>query len=333
MDDQGLPGGPIEDLETLAGGTQNALVGFTRAGQQYVLRRGPRHLRPASNEVIRREMRVLAALSGTDVPHPRFVAGCPDETVMKGASFYLMERVDGFNATTTLPELHAGDPAILHEMGLQVADAAAKLGNVDHEAVGLSGFGQPDGFLERQVPRWLAELDSYRALGGYSGPQIPALNGVAEWLGANRPSSWQAGIMHGDYHLANVLFTPDGPALAAVVDWEMCTIGDPLLDLGWMLATWPTGEQTAASLVTGLLGTVDGFPTPGELVARYAEHSSRDLSAIDWYTVMACFKLGIVLEGTHARACAGKADTATGELLHSITLGLFDRAESVIETA
>lgn len=330
MDGQGLPPGPIENVEQLPGGTQNALVGFTRGGERYVLRRGPRHLRKSSNEVIRREMRVLEALSGTDVPHPRFIAGCPDESVMKGATFYLMEWVDGYNATVGLPAAQTDDPTFLHEMGLQVAESIAKLGAVAYDEVGLDDFGQPDGFLERQIPRWRAELDSYRELDGYPGPEIPALDKVADWLDDHRPDSFQPGIMHGDYHLANVLFHPTEPRLAAIVDWEMCTVGDPLLDLGWLLATWPTGEQPTASLVSGQLGALDGLPTPAELIERYTEHSERDSTAVDWYTVLACFKLGIVLEGTHARACAGKADPATGDLLHSITLGLFARAEAIV---
>jgi len=336
MDERGLPPGPIEHVEALGGGTQNVLLRFTRGGESYVLRRGPKHLRKASNEVMRREQRVLAALAVSDVPHPRFVAGCTDETLMNGAVFYLMEPIDGFNATVGLPPLHAGDPEIRHEMGLQTADAAARLGAVDHVAVGLADFGKPEGFLERQVPRWQGELESYGQIEGYPGPEIPGLDEVAAWLDANRPTTWQPGIMHGDYHLANVMFAPDGPRLAAIVDWEMCTIGDPLLDLGWLLATWPQplGDDDAmASVVTGAIGGSTGLPTRDELVARYAERSTRDVSAITWYTVLACFKLGIVLEGTHARACGGKAPKPTGDLLHAITLGLFARARSLIGVA
>jgi aminoglycoside phosphotransferase (APT) family kinase protein len=334
MDEQGLPSGPIEDVEALGGGTQNVLLRLRRGGADYVLRRGPRHLRKASNDVMCREMRVLAAIADTDVPHPRFIAGCTDPDVMGGAVFYLMTPVDGFNPTVSLPALHAGSAEVRHEMGLQVADAIARLGAVDHVAVGLADFGKPDGFLERQVPRWQSELASYSQMDGYPGASIPGVDDVAGWLDANRPASWQPGIMHGDYHLANVLFAPESPRLAAIVDWEMCTIGDPLLDLGWLLATWPeaTGPDDAmASVVTGAIGGASGLPTRAELVAYYAERSARDLSAIAWYTVLACFKLGIVLEGTHARACAGKAPKATGDLLHAITLGLFARAHTLIQ--
>jgi aminoglycoside phosphotransferase (APT) family kinase protein len=220
-------------------------------------------------------------------------------------------------------------------MGLNVAEAAARLGGVDHEAVGLADFGRPN-FLERQVERWMGELDSYGELDGYPGPDIPGVDRVAAWLDENRPRDWRPGVMHGDYHLSNVMISPTGPEVAAVVDWEMCTIGDPLLDLGNLLGTWPIGPdpgaespETAATFV-GVGGGIAGLPTPGELVARYAAHTDRDTAAVHWYTAMACFKLGIVLEGTHARACAGKAPKPTGDLLHATTLGLFARAHTVI---
>jgi aminoglycoside phosphotransferase (APT) family kinase protein len=337
MDGEGLPSGPIEAVAPLGGGTQNLLIRFERGGERYVVRRGPKHLRKASNEVMRREMRVLAALRDSDVPHPRFIAGCPDEAVMNGAVFYLMEPIDGFNATVGLPELHAGSPAVQHEMGLNTADAVARLAAVDHEAVGLADFGKPDGFLERQVPRWQSELESYSQIEGYPGPEIPGVDDVAAWLDEHRPASFRPGIMHGDYHLSNVMFAPDGPRLAAIVDWEMCTIGDPLLDLGWLLATWPepsaASETLAAGLVAGALAQQQHLPTREELVAHYAERSDRDVGAITWYAVLACYKLGIVLEGTHARACGGKAPKATGDMLHAVTLGLFARASAFIAQA
>ncbi|GAB2829661.1 phosphotransferase family protein [Actinocorallia aurea] len=326
MDEEGLAPGPIEDLKELGGGTQNILLRFRRGGTTYVLRRGPRHLRPRTNDVLRREARVLTALDGTDVPAPRIIAVCGDENVMGGAVFYLMTPVDGFNATTYLPDLHAGDAAIRHRMGIEAVAALAKLGAVDHEAVGLDGYGSPEGFLERQVPRWMSELEGYGKLDGYPGPEIPGLERVASWLEDHRPSRWRPGIMHGDYHLANLMFSPTGPEVAAIVDWEMSTIGDPLLDLGWLLATWPVGDAVS---IAGPLGAAGGLATRDELIAAYAERSTRALDAVDWYEVLACFKLGIVLEGTHARACAGKAPKETGDLLHSMTLGLFERARAI----
>jgi aminoglycoside phosphotransferase (APT) family kinase protein len=332
---EGLPGAGFERVDTLAGGTQNVLLRFERGGRAYVLRRGPPHLRPKSNDALRREAQVLRALAGTDVPHPGFIAGCMDESVMNGAVFYLMEPVDGFNPSVTLPALHASDARIRHAMGLRMADAIARLAAVDHVAVGLGSVGQPERFLERQVGRWISELESYSRFEGYPGPEIPGVEEVARWLDANRPPQSRAGIIHGDYHLANVMFSYTGPELAAIVDWEMCTIGDPLLDLGWLLATWPNqdGGGPSPGAVGAGLAAAGGLPTTRELVATYAERSDRDLSAIDWYAVLACFKLGIVLEGTNARAYAGKAPRAVGDMLHATTLGLFTRAQALIAGA
>lgn len=321
MDAQGLPPGPIDAVEVLGGGTQNVLVRFERGGEAYVLRRPPRHPRANSNETMRREARVLRALAGTDVPHPAFVAACPGTDVL-GVAFYLMRPVAGFNPAQGLPEPHRSDPAMRHAMGLALVDGIAALGRVDWRGVGLDGLGRPEGWLERQVARWRAQLASYTALEGYPGPDIPGVERVAAWLERHRPSRWTPGILHGDYHLANVLVSPTGPELAAIVDWELSTIGDPLLDLGWLLATWPADDAPGAAAI----GRVDGLPAPAELVARYAARSPRDLGDVEWYAVLACYKLGIILEGTHARACAGRADPATGDLLHATTVGLFERA-------
>ena len=323
MNDQTLPPGEIGVVDKLLGGTQNILLRFERGGRHYVLRRPPIHKRANSDETMRREARVLGALKGTNVPHPELIAACGDETLL-GAAFYLMEPVDGFNATAGLPELHEGDPDVRRGMGFAMADGIAALGSVDYLAVGLEGFGRPEGFLERQVPRWQHQLESYSEMEGYPGPEIPGVERIATWLEANRPQNFRPGILHGDYHIANVMFSFDGPELAAIVDWELATVGDPLLDLGALVASWPDAEgKTPLGNTIGQLG---GLPSAEELVARYGERSPRNIDAIDWYVVLACYRLGIILEGTHARACAGRADRATGDLLHSATVGLFERA-------
>ena len=330
MSERGLGDGPLDEISAVTGGTQNVMLRFNRSGRKYVLRRGPRHLRPRSNSVILRETRVLAALAGSDVPHPHLIATCDDTGVLGDAVFYLMEPIDGFNAGEGLPPLHAGDPGVRFQMGLSMADALAKLGAVDHVAVGLADFGKPEGFLERQVPRWLSELESYQQFDNYPGPQIPGVEQVSAWLEQHRPSNWMPGIMHGDYHAANVMFSRTGPEVVAIVDWEMCTIGDPLLDLGWLLATWR--QQDGSSVFSHALGGQDGLARTDDLLQRYAANTVRDLSHITWYTVLACFKLGIVIEGTLARACAGKAEKEVGDQLHAATVHLFQRALGLIET-
>lgn len=323
MDRQGLGKGPLEDAAMLGGGTQNILLRFTRDGRTYVLRRPPPYLRKNSNETMRREARMLAAIADTDVPHPRLIAACPEEDVI-GASFYLMEPIDGFNPTVGLPPLHASDPAIRRRMGFSLVEGIAKLGAVDYEKVGLGDFGKVDNYLERQVARWQAQLESYREFPSWPGSEgIPGVARVAKWLETNRPEKLIPGIIHGDYHLANVMYRHDGPELAAIVDWELTTIGDPLLDLGWLLATWP--QEGAAAGAVGVQPW-DGFPTADELIEHYRPLTARDMSHIEWYGVLACYKLGIILEGTHARACEGKAPKETGDKLHASTIGLFERA-------
>jgi aminoglycoside phosphotransferase (APT) family kinase protein len=329
MSQQGLGEGPITDVAEITGGTQNIMLRFSRSGRDYVFRRGPRHLRPVSNTVILRETRVLRALADTGVPHAPLIAVCEDTSVLGDAVFYLMDPVDGFNAGAELPPLHASDAAVRHGMGLSMADAAAQLGAVDHAAVGLSDFGKPDGFLERQVPRWLSELESYSKFENYPGPDIGDVDAVAGWLREHQPSSFKPGIMHGDYHAANVMFSRTGPDVVAIVDWEMSTIGDPLQDLGWMLATWyRPGSQP---VLPNQLMVAGGLATPDELIERYAGNTDRDVSRIDWYAVLACFKLGIILEGSYARAAAGLAPKEIGDVLHTATVRLFERALAIME--
>jgi len=331
MSARGLGEGPLQDVAEITGGTQNIMLRFTRSGREYVFRRGPRHLRPVSNSVILRETRVLRALAGTDVPHAALIAVCEDPSVLGDAVFYLMEPVSGFNAGAGLPDLHASDAGVRHGMGLSMADAAARLGAVDHVAVGLADFGKPEGFLDRQVPRWLSELESYAKFDNYPGPDIGDVDAVARWLRERQPRTFAPGIMHGDYHAANVMFSRTGPEVVAIVDWEMCTIGDPLLDLGWMLATWY--RPGLEPVLPNELMTAGGLATPAELVERYAQNTSRDLSDIDWYTVLACFKLGIILEGTNARAAAGLAPRDVGDILHTATVRLFERAHQIMDGA
>lgn len=326
MDARDLGGGPIEHPRLLPGGTQNILLRFARAGREYVLRRPPKHLRANSNETMRREARVLAALAGTDVRHPALIAASPEEDVI-GAAFYLMAPIDGFLPRDEMPDLHAGDRAIRHQMGLEMADAIAALGKVDYRAKGLENLGKIDGYLERQVPRWRAQLESYAEHAGWPGPAgLPGVDRIGAWLEANRPQDFRPGLIHGDFHFGNVLFRRDGPELAAIVDWELTTLGDPLVDLGGLLSGWPPDGAD-----TGPVKPWPGFPTRQEIIDRYAEQSGRDVSSVDWFEVLACYKIGCILEGTYARACAGKAPKVTGDYLHNNTLGLFARALAKID--
>jgi len=322
MDSRGLGSGPIEDVTLLAGGTQNLITRFQRLDRQYVLRRPSLNPRPEANKTMMREAQVLAALAGSGVPHPTLVATCSDESVL-GACFYLMEPISGFNAVNGMPEPHRSDPAMRRRMGFSLVDGAAALARLDYLAVGLEGFGRPENFLERQVLRWQEQLSSYARQEGWPGPRsLDGVGPLSEYLSTHIPSGYQPGILHGDYQLANVMYRYDSPQLAAIVDWELSTIGDPLLDLAWIIATW---RGYAPELPILQVEPWDGFPLVDELIAHYADQSDRDLSGFNWYVVLACFKLGIILEGTHARACAGKAPRETGDQLHAAAVALMQR--------
>lgn len=332
MDTYNLESGALSDFVPLTGGTQNLLLRFNRGERQFVLRRPPLHTNANASVTIQREARILGSLATTNVPHSRLIAYCDDETIL-GAKFYLMEPVDGYTAIGDLPATVAGNSVYCHQMGLSMVDAAASLGDVDYEAIGLADFGNSKGFLERQASRWGKQFDSYNSYEGWSG-EVLALNVqvIANWLSENCPKSFTPGIVHGDYHLGNVMFCHDKPELAAIIDWELSTIGDPLIDLGWLITTWPNPEGKA--IVSQLEASPwKSFATVEELIDRYGQRSNRDLSQLNWYIVLACYKLGIILEGTHARACAGKAPTKVGNALHQGTLSLMDKALGWMQTS
>lgn len=326
MDTKGLERGPIETPTRLTGGTQNLLLRFRRGSREFVLRRPSWELRDIGGKTIAREARLLKALAGSQVPHPGLIADCCDQEVL-GASFYLMEPVHGFNPNSAagLPAPHAEQPALRRRMGLAMVDALLRLGEIDYHAVGLADFGRPEGFHQRQVSRWLAQLDSVKDYPGWPGAKgLPGLDRLADWLTRHCPQQFQAGLQHGDFHLSNVMFRPDSGELAAVVDWELATLGDPLLDLAWLVVTWPDAEGRGAGTIE--VHPWDGFCSSDELVAHYRAGSSRSLADFTWYLVLAGFKLGIFLEVSHARACAGKASSVTGEKHHASALRLFAAA-------
>lgn len=324
MDGQGLEPGPVDDAVLLTGGTQNILVQFRKGGRDFVLRRPALRPRPKANETIIRESLILRALAGSDVPHPGLIAACDSDAVL-GASFYLMEPVDGFTVLSGLPEPHESDHAMRYRMGLSLVEGAAALHALDPAAVGLAGLGNPSGFLERQPGRWMSQYDGYAQFDGWTGPgALPHVAEVADWLGRTTPETSVPGILHGDYQLGNVMYRHDSGDLAAIVDWELATHGDPLIDLGWVIATWPGagGPDLPRQRVSPWVG----FPTAAELIAHYAARSPRDLGRIDWYVTLACLKLAVILEGTHARASAGLAPKATGDFLHATATALMGRA-------
>lgn len=274
-------------------GLANALYLLRRGDHRWVLRRPPAVKNDPSASDTRREWRILCALEGTDVPHPAPRLFCEDPRVI-GSTFMIMDLVDGFTPGFELPPPFDGDPGLRQGLAMAYVDGCAALSKVDWASRDLEGLGKPDGFLERQVSRWTAQLDRYRTR------PLPEFDFVAAWLDANRPRMSSAAIMHGDYSPFNVMVAPDPPArLAAIVDWDTGTIGDPLLDIGHLLARWTEpGEEPVIGVQAG---GVEGYPTRAEMAARYAERTGRDLSALAYYEALALFKLAVILEGGYAR--------------------------------
>jgi aminoglycoside phosphotransferase (APT) family kinase protein len=274
-------------------GIANALYVLRRGDHRWVLRRPPAVKNDPSASDTVREWRILNALEGTPVPHPAPRLLCEAVEVL-GAPFMIMDIVDGFTPGFELPQPFADDHALRWDLGMAYVDGCAELAKVDWRSRGLEGLGKPDGFLERQVPRWMAQLDRYRTR------DLPELAFVTAWLEQNRPSASAPGIIHGDYSPFNVMVAPAPPArLAAIVDWDTGTIGDPLLDIGHLLARWT--EPGEEPLIGVQAGGVDGYPSRQEMAARYADVSGRDTSSLTDYEVLALFKLAVILEGRYAR--------------------------------
>jgi aminoglycoside phosphotransferase (APT) family kinase protein len=313
-------GARVSDVAPLTGGSQNIVLRLRVDGRPMVLRRPPAHPRPTSDKTMLREIAVLTTLAGSSVPHPEFIAGCADLDVL-GVVFYLMEEVDGFNPGNEMARPYVDDPVLRHDVGLAYAASLARLGRASWEGTPLAEIRRPGSFLGRQVPQFLGLLESHRHE-AYDPASLPSVTVLARWLDENRPPDGEPGIMHGDAHLNNVLLRRERPEVAALIDWEMCTIGDPLLDLGWMLVCWPAEPNTIDA--GSELAALGGLATRGELLQAYRDAGGRVTSQLDWYVALACFKLGIVIEGTWSRYLAGQASRDAGERLHASATSLIE---------
>jgi aminoglycoside phosphotransferase (APT) family kinase protein len=326
MDARKLPGSGLAlEARFITGGASNELLEIRRGDVRLALRRPPRKVPKGRNQTMLREFRVLAALKDTDVPHTRVLAACDDPDVL-GASFYLMEFVDGWSCMSSDGWPAPFDTDLEARAGLahELVDGIAKLACVDWKACGLEAFGRPDGFHERQVDRWLAHLAACKFR------DLPGLDDAAAWLRRYRPRAYRPGIIHGDYQFANVMFRHGAPArLAAIVDWEMATIGDPLLDLAWVILGWPNPDEDRTNA-----GYVDysGMPGRDDLLERYAARSGLPIDEMDYYVVLGRFKLAIVLEAGYARFVAGGADNPKMAMFGDVVLDLARKAGELART-
>ena len=325
MDDHGLPGKgePIEH-RFLSGGTQNEIYEIRRGDELCVIRIPPTAAPADRDRGILREWRIIEALDGTDVPHTPAVAMCEDASVL-GRPFYLMGFVDGWSPmelTGGWPAPFDADPDARAGLAYQLVEGIALLSKVDWRAKGLEDLGRPDGFHERQVDRWTAFLDRIK------GRELPGFDVAAAWLRAHRPIDYIPGLMHGDYQFANVMYRDGAPArLAAIVDWEMGTVGDPKLDLGWVVQSWP--EDTSASEASeSSYVDLAGMPSRPELLEHYARVSGRQVDDVDYYVVLAKWKLAVVLERGFQRAGDDEKLQAFGPVVLDLMQGAAELAET-----
>jgi aminoglycoside phosphotransferase (APT) family kinase protein len=284
------------DGEVIAGGKSNLTYRVTDGTNTWALRRPPlAHVLPTAHDMTR-EFRVISALVGSRVPVAPPIALCTDESVL-GAPFYLMGFVDG--VVLDKPALLRGlAPADATRAGELVMVTLVELHDVPPAEVGLEDFGRPDGFLARQVRRWHQQWQASETR------PLDELAGTVEKLTETLPAQSAPAIVHGDYRLTNVMFTPGLERIAAVVDWEMATLGDPLTDLGLLVVYTDLAAQGDA--VMPRMPPEQGFLTSEQCIARYAQRSPRDLARLNWYVGFGYFKLAVVAEGIHHRYLAGK---------------------------
>lgn len=295
-------------------------------GRSWALRRPPRGpLLPTAHDMMR-EYRVINALQNTRVPVPRVFAACDDPSYI-GAPFYLMEYMRG-EVIRADKNNFANTPERRRAVSEAMIDLLAELQAVDWRAVGLEGFGRPDGYLPRQLKRWTDQLDRATQI---TTPirALPIMDKVREWLEKRIPESPPATIVHGDYKLDNVMFDPDAPGAKpiAIFDWEMSTIGDPLADLGWLLSYWvEAGDSADRRGITSPVTTEPGFLTRREMVDRYESKTGRKMREFAFYEAFAIFKLAIIMEGSYSRFVRGQTDDP-------LFVGLKERVPALADAA
>lgn len=295
---------PPFEFTLIAGGNSNLTYRVSDStGASWVLRRPPLGpLLPTAHDMAR-EHRIISALGGTRVPVPAAVALCEDVDV-NGAPFYVMDMVEG----TVIRDESAAEavsPPDRHRLGLGLVDVLTEIHAVKPSDVQLDDLGRPDGYIERQLRRWSSQLEQSQTR------DLPTLTGVHAVLAANIPNQVGSSLVHGDYRLDNCIID-NSYDVSAVLDWELCTLGDPLADLGLLLVYWTQPDDEMRDL-TDAPTAVGGFPTRREVIDRYAARSNRPVDQIDFYVAFAYWKLACITEGVHARYRSGAMAGQTAE--------------------
>ena len=312
----------------LSGGRSNLTYRVEGGGHTWVLRRPPLGLVLPTAHDMAREHRVLTALRDTGLPVPRTRALCTDESVT-GAPFYVMDYAEGIVIEEEMPAGYATTQGERRRIGTALMRALAALHAVDWRAVGLEGFGRPEGYLARQVRRWSEQWERSKT------GDVPLVSELIRRLGAALPHTSAATLVHGDYRLGNLALDPADPGrVVAIFDWEMATLGDPLADVGYTLVYWGEPGDAPGSRGPGRYAAVTaapGFQTRSELVAEYSCASGRDVTHIDFYEVLALYKLAVISEGAYARWRAGLTAGAGFENVERVSVPLCEAALAIAE--
>jgi aminoglycoside phosphotransferase (APT) family kinase protein len=318
--------GPFR-FDVIAGGHSNLTYRVTGSnGTRYVLRRPPLGHRLASAHDMGREHRIIHALQHSGVPVAPALGYCDDDTV-NDAPFYVMGFVDGHVIRDRVSAEAILSPAARRHAGESIVDTMAAIHAVDLDAVGLADLGKHEGYIARQLKRWYGQWNAQKTR------DLAAVDTVHDELLRRIPEQGPATIVHGDYRLDNCMVGDDG-SVVAVLDWEICTLGDPLADVGLLQVYW-TGPGDDASAWTGSATTAPGFPNRADLAARYAEVSGRDLSQLPFYVSFAYWKLACILEGVYARyagGALGQRDPAELEPFKLQVEGAAAKALATLET-
>ncbi len=313
--------GPL-DFDLIAGGRSNLTFRVTDAGgQRYVLRRPPLGHVLATAHDMGREYRIISALAPTPVPVAPALGYC-DDLEVNGAPFYVMAFVDGLivRDPQSGKDLH---PEARTRAGQSLIDVLVAIHAVDPDAVGLGDLGRKEGYIARQLKRWYSQFNQSKLR------EVPAVDEMHDFLSAHIPEQQGAAIVHGDYRLDNCMLSPEGEVLA-VLDWEICTLGDPLADLGLLMVYWNDPDDDGATLAGGGATTASGFPRRNDLRAMYAAKSDRDLSHLDFYVAFGYWKLACILDGVYTRYAKGAmgSDGASWEAFGDSVIRLAEASKS-----
>ncbi|MGH7729084.1 MAG: phosphotransferase family protein [Vulcanimicrobiaceae bacterium] len=315
--------GPLS-IRQFGGGHANLTYLLRFGEREFVLRRPPHGPLPAGAHDMQREYRVLSRLHRSFALAPRAYLLCTDPALI-GADFVVMERRTGLALRGELPEPLAGDGALQRRLGKRFVETLVQLHAVDYQAAELADLGRPEGYLRRQVEGWSARWTAADS------PERPEASGVIAWLLQRMPGERAPAIVHNDYKLDNVLVAPNDLArVVAVLDWDMCTLGDPLADLGYLLALWSQAEDPTSWWLGAMPTRAGGFPRRRELVERYARKSGRDCAAIGWYYVFNVFRYAVIGQQIYVRFLRGQThDERFAHFGRHVSAGI-ERAHALI---